>query len=94
MSEKLQSITVEVSPDSVGGDTEITRDEMADYIESLATELEIEYPGVEVTVIESINTRVIVDAGENWNVYSQVGGDVEQLLHEHWQQWIDKVAMR
>jgi hypothetical protein len=92
MDGQIEGIRVEFSVDGISVGEELARAEVADYAESLATELEQEYPGAEIEVEESINDRIRVHAADDYTLEMDTEADVQQLLHDHWQTWIDKTA--
>jgi hypothetical protein len=92
MEGQIESIRVEFSVDSVAGGEEISRDEMGDYADSLSAELQQEYPGAEVEVVQGINDHVQIYAQDNYRLEEEALIEVQELMHDHWQTWIDRAS--
>ncbi len=84
-------IVVKFSRDGVDPDNILEQRHINDYAESLQAEIEADYPNADVSVTENIGDHVDVVAN-SWSDYGSIGSDVEQIIADHWQPWIDRVA--
>jgi len=86
-------IRVEYSADSVDDMDVLSREQIAEYGDSLAAHIATEYPNAEVEVTLGIGNVVRVYC-DDYAVMERTGNDVQQLIADHWQPWIDNVAMQ
>lgn len=99
VTEKTQ-IKVEYSADALDNEGVLTNQQISDYAESLHDYIAQNYPGAEIDVVLGIRNQVDVyvaptdDLDHDYAAESRIGADVEQLIADHWQPWIDKVAMQ
>ena len=84
-------IKVKFSTDSIDGDGVLEQERVTDYAESLKAEIEAEYPDAQVIVEEGIDDGVDVIT-DSWSDYGVIGCSVNQIIADHWQPWIDRVA--
>ena len=84
-------IKVEFSADGVDPNEMLTPEDLNNYAESLRQEIEAEYPDAEVIVNQGIDDGVDI-VTDSWSDYGFIGCSVEQIIADHWQAWIDRVA--
>ena len=84
-------IKVEFSLDGIDPDGVLEQEHVVHYTESLKEEIEAEHPDAEVIVEQGIDDGVDVIT-DSWSDYGVIGCSVNQIIADHWQPWIDRVA--
>jgi len=87
-------IRIEYSADSISADVELTPGQVLEYGESLARYVATDYPNADLNVSCGISNKVVVYAGGNLAVEMETEADIQQSICDHWQTWIDEVAMQ
>jgi hypothetical protein len=85
------TIQIEFSADAIDNNGFLTNAHIDDYAESLRKYIVQEYPNATVKVVLGIGNRVDVFS-DDYLTIGKVGAEVEQLIADHWQPWIDKIA--
>lgn len=91
MNQQISRIQVEYSADALDDTDTITRQMAIEYGDSLAEAIEAEYPNAEVEIAMNLDNTVRVSA-DNLALEEQTQREVEELISDHWQQWIESVV--